>query len=80
MANNNHIEYASYLLDENFSHSRSYMAEEIILSGWEVDTAGGYFDYAEEDWFKVVHANTDAPVIMKKDFLKQANGKITMEP
>jgi hypothetical protein len=67
------------LIDENFLHPRSYMSDEIKLSGWETDASGGYFEYAEEEWFRIVDNSNTASVNMKKRFVSQKEGKITLE-
>ncbi|MEI6647470.1 MAG: glycoside hydrolase family 99-like domain-containing protein [bacterium] len=82
-----------YLLNCCFLSPRPYCwpsKATVKLSGWEVDKAGGDFDFKpggvlrkdfffHSEWFKLVDTSTNAAVTLKHQIVRQTDGQITLE-
>jgi hypothetical protein len=83
---------AGYLLQCSFLSPRPYcwQGPDSLLSGWEVDKAGGNYAFHptciypdgfafNSDWFKLVDTSTTAAVTLKHQIARQTKGQITLE-
>ena len=81
-----------YLLQCSFLSPRPYCWQggDSLLSGWEVDKAGGSYAFHptclypegfafNSDWFKLVDTSTNAAVTLKHQIARQTTGKVTLE-
>lgn len=82
-----------YLLNTFFLSPRPYswtQRETVKLSGWEVDKAGGDFDFCptgefgkgfafHSEWFKLVDTSTTASVTLRHQIARQTDGTLTLE-
>lgn len=81
-----------YLLNYCFMSPRPYCwpGEDCLLSGWDVDRAGGHFEFHptcrypagfafHSDWFKLVDTSTNAAVTLKHRIARQTKGQLTLE-
>src|SRR5690348_7948196 len=70
------------LLDEDFDYlDGDYFIDPnpLKISGWESETTGGSYSYGYYDFFKVTDSSSSAAVTLKKRFVSQSSGKITLE-
>ena len=69
------------LLEDDFSFlASSYTPNNPLPSGWDVDTTGGgKLVYAYQLDFRMVDASATDRVIMRRTFVRQVDGKVTLE-
>ncbi|MEK8128335.1 Ig-like domain-containing protein [Paenibacillus filicis] len=68
-----------YLIDENFSFLSALTPGNSQPSGWDVRAAGGALVSLYNTNFKISDTSTVLPVSMKKKFVSQSAGTLTME-
>src|SRR5687767_12175933 len=74
-----------YLLHTNFSALSPYCnVNELKLSGWETDFAGGKMEVSPKNemslnWFKLIDSSSEAGVSIKHSIARQNSGWITFE-
>lgn len=64
-----------YLVDEDFS----FLPSSNIPSGWDVDNPGGKITYDYCNMFKITDGSASAGATLKKSFVTQTAGKVTLE-
>jgi hypothetical protein len=70
-----------YLLDEEFDFldANGSATNDLKISGWEVETTGGSYSFLYYNNFKVNDNSTTESVTLKKRFVSQTSGKLTLE-
>ncbi|WP_138752229.1 Ig-like domain-containing protein [Paenibacillus sinopodophylli] len=69
---------SGYLVDESFSYTHN-VTMDVLPSGWDVRKAGGSLSSSYLNWFKISDTNATLPVSMRRLFVEQNEGAITME-
>ncbi|MGO4545440.1 Ig-like domain-containing protein [Paenibacillus sp. 2TAB23] len=69
---------SSYLVDESFSFTHNNTMD-VLPSGWDVRKAGGSLSSSYLNWFKMSDTNATLPVSIRREFLEQNEGAVTME-
>ncbi|HEV2437303.1 MAG TPA: hypothetical protein VG077_15025, partial [Verrucomicrobiae bacterium] len=79
-----------YLLQYSFMSPKPYCwpGTDILLSGWDVDQSGGYFDFSPKpnglpvfniDWFELVDTSPHGAITLKHQIAEQTAGPVTLE-
>ncbi|MGO4270017.1 hypothetical protein AB4Z22_09270 [Paenibacillus sp. TAF58] len=68
-----------YLIDDDFSFLSALTLGNSQPSGWDVRAAGGALVSLYNTNFKISDTSTVLPVSMKKKFVSQSEGNLTME-
>lgn len=80
MSTENASTFVGYLLDEDFTFlSTSNDPNNVQLSGWDTDKSGGSFSYSYATSFTIKDTSSVYPVTMKRKFIAQNDGVITLE-
>ncbi|OAS17851.1 Ig-like domain-containing protein [Paenibacillus oryzisoli] len=67
-----------YLVDESFSFPNNNTMD-VLPSSWDVRKAGGSLSSSYLNWFKISDTNATLPVSIRREFIQQNDGVITME-
>ncbi|NQX59668.1 Ig-like domain-containing protein [Paenibacillus qinlingensis] len=67
-----------YLVDESFSFPNNNTMD-VLPSSWDVRKAGGSLSSSYLNWFKMSDTNTTLPVSIRREFIQQNEGVITLE-
>ncbi|NOU69242.1 hypothetical protein GC096_35075 [Paenibacillus sp. LMG 31461] len=66
------------LVDESFSFPNNNTMD-VLPSSWDIRKAGGSLSSSYLNWFKISDTNATLPVSMRREFVQQNEGAITLE-